>query len=343
MSPVEKAIRQSIEVNGPMSLETFMGMIVSHYYATRDPFGAEGDFITAPEISQMFGELIGIWVADTWTKLGQPSPFNLVEGGPGRGTLMADILRATKYVEGFHEAANVCLMETSPHLREMQRQTLESYRVTWHDSLDKLSSDPIIFVANELLDALPIRQYQSFNGKWYERVVGLDEGKLVFGLTESTLNLPPDDGAIKEISPASIHFMAQLSLKIRDCKGAALLIDYGYDEAVTGDTLQAVKDHGFVPVLEDIGNADLTALVDFVMMAKISQVPVSGPITQGAFLKNMGIQMRFDRLKERATPQQVMDLQNGMMRLTADDQMGVLFKVLGLCHDPSIQLGGFHG
>ncbi len=343
MSPVEKAIRQSIAVNGPMNLETFMGMVVSHYYATRDPFGAAGDFITAPEISQMFGELIGIWVADTWIKLGQPSPFNLVEGGPGRGTLMADILRATKYVEGFHEAANICLMETSPHLREMQQQTLQAYRVQWHDNLDNLSKDPIIFVANELLDALPIRQYHSFNGKWYERVVGLDEGKLVFGLTESTLNLPPDDGAIKEISPASIHFMAQLSLKIRDCRGAALLIDYGYDEAVTGDTLQAVKDHGFVPVLEDIGNADLTALVDFVMMAKVSQVPVSGPVTQGTFLKNMGIQMRFDRLKENATPQQVMDLQNGMVRLIADDQMGTLFKVMGLCHDPSIQLGGFHG
>lgn len=341
MSTVEKAIRQSIELNGPMSIETFMGMAVSHYYATRDPFGTEGDFTTAPEISQMFGELIGLWVADTWIKLGKPAPFNLVEGGPGRGTLMVDILRATKNIEGLHQAARICLMETSPHLRQLQAQTLADYPVEWHDSLDKVSGDPLIFVANELLDALPIRQYQSIGGKWYERVVGLEDDKLVFGLTESTLNLPPEEGAIKEISPASIHFMAQLSLKIRDCRGAALLIDYGYDDVVTGDTLQAVKGHGFVPVLEQIGEADLTALVDFVMMAKVSQVPVSGPITQGEFLKNMGIQMRFERLKQKATPQQVMDLQSGLVRLTGDDQMGVLFKVLGLCHDPSIQLGGF--
>lgn len=342
MSPLEKQIRQSIEVNGPMSIETFMGMAVSHYYATRDPFGAEGDFTTAPEISQMFGELIGLWIADTWIKLGQPNPFNLVEGGPGRGTLMADILRATKGVEGLHDAMKIHLMETSPKLRELQRDMLEGYTVAWHASLDDLSNDPLIFVANELLDALPIRQYQSFEGKWFERVVGIEEGKLVFGLSESTLNLPPVEGAIKELSPASIHFMAQLSLKIRDCQGAALLIDYGYDDAVTGDTLQAVKDHGFVPVLEDIGNADLTALVDFVMMAKVSQVPVKGPVTQSAFLRNLGIQMRFDKLKANATPQQVMELQSGMVRLIADDQMGVLFKVLGLCHDPAIELAGFY-
>lgn len=342
MSPLEKKIRQSIEVNGPMSIETFMGMAVSHYYATRDPFGAEGDFTTAPEISQMFGELIGLWIADTWIKLGQPSPFNLVEGGPGRGTLMADILRATKGVDGLHDAMNIHLMETSPKLRDLQRAMLEDYHVEWHASLDDLSNDPLIFIANELLDALPIRQYQSFEGKWFERVIGIEDDKLVFGLTESTLNLPPVEGAIKEISPASIHFMAQLSLKIRDCKGAALLIDYGYDEAVTGDTLQAVKEHGFAPVLEDIGNADLTALVDFVMMAKVSQVPVKGPINQGAFLRNLGIQMRFDKLKANATPQQVMELQSGMVRLIADDQMGVLFKVLGLCHDPAIELAGFY-
>lgn len=341
MSPLEKQIRQSIEVNGPMSIETFMGMAVSHYYATRDPFGSEGDFTTAPEISQMFGELIGIWVADTWMKLGQPSPFNLVEGGPGRGTLMADILRATKGVDGLHQAMNIHLMETSPRLRELQREMLEGYNVEWHANLDDLSDDPLIFIANELLDALPIRQYQCQSGKWYERVIGIEDDKLIFGFTDSTLNLPSVEGAIKEISPASIHFMAQLSLKIRDCKGAALLIDYGYDEAVTGDTLQAVKAHGFVPVLEDIGNSDLTALVDFLMMAKVSQVPVRGPVTQGDFLRTMGIQQRFEKLKANATPQQVMELQSGMVRLIGDDQMGVLFKVLGLCHDPAIDLAGF--
>lgn len=343
MTPLEQKIREMIALDGPINIEKFMGMAVAHYYATRDPFGSEGDFITAPEISQMFGELVGIWIADTWIKLGSPSPFNLVEGGPGRGTLMADILRATRGVVGFHDAMRVHLMETSPVLKQMQQDTLSEYDVEWHTTLDELSNDPLIFVANELLDALPIRQYICLGGKWRERVVALENDKLVFGLIDSTLNLPPQDGAFKEISPASIHLMAQLSLKIRDCKGAALLIDYGYDQAVTGETLQAVKEHGFVPVLDDVGNADLTALVDFVMMAKVAQVPVWGPVSQGAFLRNMGIQQRFERLKANATPPQIMELQNGMVRLIADDQMGTLFKVMALCHDRSIPLAGFDG
>lgn len=347
MSPLESQIRQLITLNGPMSIEVFMGMAVDHYYATRDPFGTDGDFITAPEVSQMFGEMVGIWLADTWMKMGMPKPFQLVEAGPGRGTLMADILRTAKRVEGFVEAAQIYLIETSDHLRDIQKQTLRDYKVEWCHSLGdpvlKLSPFPVLFVANELLDALPIRQYQCQDGQWYERVVGLVDDKLTFGLVPSTLTLPPEEGAVREISPASIHFMAQLSIMIRDHKGAALLIDYGYDGGY-GDTLQAMKAHEFVPLLEDIGEADLTAHVDFKRMAGVSQVPVTGPVTQGEFLKNMGIEERLERLKSVATPQQVLDLQSGYMRLTADDQMGTLFKVMALCHDKTIQLGGFvHG
>lgn len=345
MNPLETEIRQAIEINGPLSVETFMGMVISHYYATRDPFGVQGDFTTAPEISQMFGEMVGIWVTDTWNKLGQPAHFHLIEAGPGRGTLMADILRTAKRAEGFLESAHIYLIETSAHLRDIQKETLRDYDVEWCNSLAdpilQASGRPIIFVANELLDALPIRQYQCQQGKWYERVIGLENDRLIFGLVPSTLALPPEEGAVKEVSPAAIHFMAQLSIMIRDNTGAALLIDYGYDAPGFGDTLQAVKSHEFVSVLDDIGESDLTAHVDFKTLAGVSQVPVTGPVEQGLFLKNMGIQMRLERLKSVATPQQALDLQSGYVRLTADDQMGRLFKVMGLCHDPSIQLGGF--
>lgn len=342
MNPLEKRIRHAIELNGPMSIETFMSMAVNHYYATRDPFGAKGDFVTAPEVSQMFGELIGIWVADTWIKMGRPSSFQLVEGGPGRGTLMADILRATKRIEGFHNAANIHLIETSPVLRETQEHALSDYHVSWHDSLETLSSDPLIFVANELFDAFPIRQFECRDERWHERVVGIENDQLTFGLRPVDIKLPVVNGAVKEVSPQSLTFINKLANMIMAQKGAALIIDYGYDEVHVGDTLQAVKNHQFSPVLEDPGEADLTAHVDFqALKIYAPEVAISGTVTQGVFLKNMGINIRMERLKTIATPQQVLDLQSGYVRLTADDQMGKLFKVLGLCHDPAIQLGGF--
>ena len=342
MSPLEQKIRHAIAINGPMGVDTFMTLAVSHYYATRDPFGQNGDFVTAPEISQMFGELLGIWVADTWMKLGSPGKFQLVEGGPGRGTLMADILRSTRRVEGMHEAAAIHLVETSPVLRQVQEQSLLGYDVIWHDTLETLPSDPIIFIANELFDAFPIRQFECRDGAWGERVIGVENDALVWGLRPAEIQLPLVNGAIKEISPVSLAFMNALANCIMKNKGAALIIDYGYDEISVNDTLQAVKNHKYVPVLETPGEVDLTAHVDFLTLRGYApEVTISDTITQGDFLKNMGIDMRMDRLKAIATPQQTLDLQTGYVRLMSDNQMGTLFKVMGLCHDPDIKLGGF--
>lgn len=343
MSPLEEKIRHAIALNGPMKLETFMALAVGEYYASRDPFGQAGDFVTAPEISQMFGELLGIWVADTWVKLGSPNPFQLVEGGPGRGTLMADILRATQRVEGLHQAARVQLIETSPRLRECQEQTLQGYEVNWHGSLETLPDLPIIFIANELLDAFPIRQIECRKGQWHERVIGLEDDALTFGLIPVEVTLPLAEGAIKEFCPQALVFVNQLANRIEAQKGAALFIDYGYvDPTHTGDTLQAVKNHQFASVLETPGEVDLTALVDFNMLTLyLPGMKVFGPITQRDFLHNMGINLRLEKLKAVGTPEQKMDLQTGYVRLTAPDQMGHLFKVLAFSHDPDVVLGGF--
>lgn len=342
MNQLEEKIRHAIQLNGPMSVETYMNLAVGHYYASRDPFGEQGDFITAPEISQMFGELIGIWVADTWMKLGQPEVFQLVEAGPGRGTLMADILRATERVPGFQEAAQIHLIETSSSLRELQEQALEGHQVWWHDDLETIPSGPLVFLANEFFDALPVRQYVCKEAKWHERVIALEGNELVFGLTPADLNLPVVEGAVKEISPQSMAFVNKLALMIKEQTGAALIIDYGYDQVYVGDTLQAVKNHEHSNVLVNPGESDLTALVDFAALkAYAANMAVSGPITQGEFLKRMGIDIRLEKLKAIATPQQILDLQTGYVRLTSPDQMGELFKVMGFCHDPSIPLGGF--
>jgi len=342
MSPLERQIRQSITINGPMSIETFMGLAISHYYATRDPFGADGDFTTAPEISQMFGEMIGVWISDAWVKLGQPSEFILVEGGPGRGTLMTDILRATGKMLGFREGMSLHLIETSPVLRNIQKATLAGYNPVWHDSLETLPELPMIFIANELLDAMPVRQYECRKGRWYERVVGLEGDRLVFGLREAQVNAPVLEGSFREESPAIQSFIKSLSDRIRRNRGAALLIDYGYDmPGASGDTLQAVKSHQFVPVLENIGEADLTAHIDFYAVKECCDVAVSGPVGQGDFLNALGMDVRLQMLKLRATPQQYLDLQSAYSRLTSPTQMGKLFRAMAMCHDPEIKLSGF--
>ncbi|QQG35720.1 MAG: SAM-dependent methyltransferase [Micavibrio aeruginosavorus] len=343
MNRLEEKIRHAIGLNGPMKLETFMTLAVGDYYANCDPFGAAGDFITSPDISQMFGELIGIWVADTWIKLGRPDQFQLVEGGPGRGTLMADILRATQRVDGLHQAAQIHLIETSRRLRECQEEILQDYQVFWHDDLDSLPALPVIFIANELLDAFPIRQIECRNGQWHERVIGIEDGNLTFGLIPVDIDLPVAEGAIKEFCPQALSFVNRLANLIGQQKGAALLIDYGYDDPMhVGDTLQAVKNHQFASVLDTPGESDLTALVDFhTLRGYLPGMNLFGPITQREFLMNMGINLRLEKLKAIATPEQKMDLQSGYVRLTAADQMGTLFKVMAFCHDPAMKLGGF--
>jgi NADH dehydrogenase [ubiquinone] 1 alpha subcomplex assembly factor 7 len=335
MDPFETRLKDIIITDGPVDIGTFMMLAIGHYYATRDPFGVKGDFTTAPEISQMFGEMIGAFLADTWMKIGSPSPVLLVEGGPGRGTLMADILRATKNVPGFHAAAQIHLIETSPVLSARQAETLNAYKVEWHTSFDALPPNiPMLFVANELLDALPMSQYQYQNGAWHERVVGLQGDKLSFGLIPASVQFPPQpEGSIYEVAPVRDEFARQLSKSIAESTGVALLIDYGHDHHGPGDTLQAVRAHQYVDVLDGAGEADLTSHVDFESVARVAreQAVVHGPVGQGDFLLSLGIALRAARLNQETE----------LHRLTAADQMGTLFRVIAITQDPALSLAGF--
>lgn len=335
MPGLEDKIKTIIAEKGPVSVETFMGMAVTHYYATHDPFGAAGDFTTAPEISQMFGEMIGVWAADQWQKMEVPNKFLLIEAGPGRGTLMADLLRATKNVRGFHDAAQIVMTETSPALREKQKTALGAFRVRWAESIqDKSIQDcgcPVIFIANEFLDALPVRQFAFKGGAWHERMVGVDEkDALVFVPGDACMNGPGREGDIREVSPARENFVTQLCRIIKRNGGAALLIDYGYEGPGSGDTLQAVRKHKYTGVFEDVGTADLTAHVDFgVLRATVKQSGLDvGLEDQGAFLQRMGIGLRAEKLRVSATPQQRLDMDAALKRLTSSQEMGRLFKVM---------------
>lgn len=335
MDPFETRLKDIIITDGPVDIGTFMMLAIGHYYATRDPFGVRGDFTTAPEISQMFGEMIGAFLADSWMKMGAPNPVLLVEGGPGRGTLMADILRATKNIPGFHDAVKIHLIETSPVLKTRQAETLNAYRLEWHTGLETLPQDtPMLFVANELLDALPMQQYQYQNGAWHERVVGVQGDRLSFGLIPASINLPPQpDGSVYELAPVRNDFIKTLSRHIAKATGVALLIDYGHDRHGPGDTLQAVKSHQFVDVLQGVGEADLTSHVDFESVARVAgeQACVHGPAGQGDFLLSLGMALRAARLHQ----------QTELHRLTAPDQMGELFRVIAITHDPALPLAGF--
>lgn len=325
MAPLDKIIREKIVRDGPMGVDEFMALALGHpqhgYYMTRDPFGGGGDFTTAPEISQMFGELLGLWAADVWIKLGRPPRFDLIECGPGRGTLMADALRAAKTVPGFIDAAQIILMEISPVLQQKQREMLRGGNVQWIDSLDhpviRSSDGPVILLANEFLDALPVKQWQQENGQWRERTIIMSEDG---GLSFSR----PSNDSIHETSPARELFVNGVSELLKTRRGAALFIDYGHEGGL-GDTLQAVKNHAFAPVLEDAGNADLTSHVDFSALKQIAQdhVAVFGPVPQGVFLDRLGIRERAAKLNQKTE----------LERLTAPGQMGRLFRAMALCHD----------
>lgn len=347
-SPLEELIRAQIAMNGPVDVGTFMNLALGHpqhgYYMKRDPFGQGGDFTTAPEISQIFGELIGAWAADIWAQMGRPEKFILLECGPGRGTLMADALRATRRVPGFHGAARIVLMEMSLKLRDRQVQALADYDVAWVDGLDDrliaMTDMPVICIANEFLDALPVRQFVRHEGVWHERVIGVVDGALAFGLSPPVD--APSDGAqdgIYEIAPARNAFVRDLSARLARGGGAALLIDYGYERSAPGDTLQAVKDHEFAPVLADIGDADLTAHVDFQAIAQAAGgMAVYGPAGQGDFLRNLGIGIRAEMLKARGDAAAI---DSAVRRLTDAGEMGSLFKVMALCAGPQLKPAGF--
>lgn len=345
-----REIVRIIAAEGPIPLERYMGLCLGHptmgYYISRNPFGADGDFITAPDISQIFGELIGLWSAEVWRMMGSPRDIQLVELGPGRGALMADALRAARVAPQFRNAVRLNLVETSPVLRQLQRKALSaegelsSIPVAWRDRIEDVPEGPMIVIANEFFDALPVRQYVRSPEGWRERLVGLAaDGGLLFGLAadvESGLeDLPGEEGAVMEIPVASINMITGLADRLRRFGGAALIIDYGHAVSALGDTLQAVRRHQYVHPLSTPGEADLTAHVDFGALARAALargVVVDGPVEQGAFLRALGANSRAEQLKRNAREPQRRQIEEGLRRLTSSEAggMGALFKVMAI-------------
>ena len=339
-----------IAAKGPLSVDRYMELALGHpdfgYYQSDDPFGAGGDFITAPEISQIFGELIGIWCAVVWRDMGAPERINLVELGPGRGTLMADALRALGVTPEFKEAIALHLVETGKGLRRRQKETLghahPDIAPQWHERIESLPQGPAIFIANEFFDALPIRQFQKTPEGWRERLIGVtDNGGFCFVLSPPLAAPPPvaeelwdaDAEAVAEVSPASLNIARAIGERMAEFGGAALIIDYGHEKSGLGDTLQAVKNHGFADPLADPGGVDLTAHVDFAALSRAATLAGAkawGPVGQGIFLNRLGIETRAAALLENATADQAEEIQGAVARLTAADQMGTLFKALAV-------------
>lgn len=343
-SATEEALRARIAAEGPIGLDTFMDAANAAYYASGDVIGAAGDFITAPEISQCFGEIIGLWAAVTWQGLGAPPVFNLVELGPGRGTLMADALRAAVLMPGFGAAAQLHLVERSPALRNRQRRTLTGRDIRWHDSLASVPGGPAIVIANEFLDALPIRQWQ-FTDRWNERRIGLVDGTFGFVLAPARREIPAPAtaGSIYEDSPAVDAVVGAIATRLARDGGAALLIDYGY-AAGHGDTLQAVRRHASVAALEAPGTRDLTAHVNFAAVAvtaRAAGAQVFGPVEQGTWLRRLGIEIRGEKLARGRSPDGRDAVLAGVRRLTDARAMGSLFKVMALAQPSLSTLEGF--
>lgn len=335
-------ICSQIAESGPMPIESYWDICLSHpqygYYKRQDPLGQAGDFITAPEISQMFGEMIGIWCACAWSAWGRPEKIYLAECGPGRGTLMADLLRGVQHIEGFARAVRVHLIETSPALRVKQKEALAWADPFWHDDFEHLPQDaPVLFIGNEFLDALPIRQFVKGKENWQERLVGLnDHGVLQFVMGDKVLfEREGVEGSIAEVSPARQAVMEEIYERILHQKGAALMIDYGYAASANGDTFQAVRKHGYAPVLESQGEVDLTSHVDFGVLADAAQKRGLSVLLsdQGDFLRAMGIEIRTAALLQQANEDQKKSIASGLARLTGEAQMGRLFKVLEVAHE----------
>lgn len=341
MTALADLLIRRIAATGPLTLADYMADCLLHpdhgYYATRDPFGAGGDFTTAPEISQMFGELLGLCLAQTWLDQGAPAPFTLAELGPGRGTLMADLLRATRTVPGFHAAARVTLIEASATLRSIQRRTLGDHPVIWADSVEALPEAPLFLIANEFFDALPIRQFTRQREGWAETVVGLEGDRLSLGRTPPAPLAALDHrladtapGDIVEICPAAAPIMARIGGLIARHGGAALVIDYGGWQS-RGDTFQALQDHRPTDPLAAPGRADLTAHVDFAALAHAAPpARASRMIEQGALLQRLGIDQRAARLATSLTGAAQESHLAAHRRLTDRAEMGSLFKALAV-------------
>ena len=340
MSGLLPLLLRRIRQTGPMTIADYMVECLIHpghgYYTTRDPLGAGGDFTTAPEISQMFGEVIGLCLAQAWLDRGAPAPFALAELGPGRGTLMADILRATARVPGFHTAMEVHLVEVSPALRARQSETLPGAAPVWHDRVEDLPEAPLFLVANEFFDALPVRQFLRKGEGWAERVVGAQGERLAFGLTDAAplaalagRAADTAEGDLVEVRTAAVALAGEIGRRIAASGGAALVLDYGAWRG-TGDTFQAVRGHAKVDPLESPGTADLTAHVDFEALsgaAREAGAAVTPMTPQGVFLQRLGITARAQALARRGDAHRIASEHR---RLTHPEEMGDLFKGLGI-------------
>lgn len=340
MTALAEILKARIAATGPITLAEYMAECLLHprhgYYTTRPPFGAEGDFTTAPEISQMFGELLGLCLAQHWLDLGRPAPFTLAELGPGRGTLMADVLRATRGVPGFHAAAQVVLVEASPRLRALQAATLTPHAPVWLDDTAALPEKPLFLLANEFFDALPIHQYQRDARGWSERLVGLRDGALCFGLSEPmprpdlTAAFPGDPpGTVVETCPEAQRHMTSIAQRLRNHGGLALILDYGGWRS-KGDTLQALRQHAFADPLAEPGLADLTAHVDFAALAAGAAGLAHRYTLQGRLLRALGIEARAARLAQGLTGEALAAHLAATRRLTDPAEMGELFKALAV-------------
>jgi NADH dehydrogenase [ubiquinone] 1 alpha subcomplex assembly factor 7 len=353
-SPLESEIRRLIAVAGPMPIAEYMQLALVHpqygYYVTRDPIGVRGDFITAPEISQMFGELIGLWMAAAWQQMGAPENVRVIELGPGRGTLMIDALRAAKTVKDFQTAIVLHFVEISPKLKELQQRRLEGLEIPmlWHTALTEVPPGPNIIVANEFVDALPVHQAVKEADGWHQRVVEIAaSGDLVVGTARAPLahfeaTLPR---GLREAAEGSIYewradtIGLEIGRRVRS-DGVALIIDYGHAWHGLGETLQAVAAHSFSDPLKAPGQADLTAHVDFMALAQSAELIGArshGPIAQRDFLRRLGIERRAAALKARATPETAARIDAALSRLTGTGAkgMGELFKALAIA-DPKL-------
>lgn len=360
-TPLEERLIALIKSRGPISVADYMEDALMHphdgYYTSQAPIGAKGDFTTAPEISQIFGELIGLWLVQSWIDMGSPSAFNLVELGPGRGVLMQDILRAAKLRPAFLDAAHIWLVEGSGRLRHEQQRRLRDAGIAtdWADAFSEVPPGPMLIVANEFFDCLPIRQFVRVDAGWRERVIGLNEAGTGLQFTNTptpplpTAPLPDiasaEVGAIFEINEAAEAMTEEISRALIEHGGRALIIDYGHIHSGVGETLQAIRRHAHWPVLASPGRADITAHVNFERVALAAfdaGAAAHGPISQGAFLERLGIAMRLERLCAGKSPEEAADVFAGAHRLSSPTQMGELFKALCVSAPGLPDPEGFH-
>lgn len=361
MTALADILRRRVALAGPITVAEFMAEALNHpalgYYRSGRPLGAGGDFVTAPEISQMFGELLGAWLAERWQALGSPSRVRLVELGPGRGTLLSDALRATRSVPGFHTALDLHLVDIHAGLRAVQSVALTGFSPHWHDRFEEVPAGaPLLLVANEFLDALPLRQLVRQPWGWAERMVGLARGGVDLAFATAPGKSPlasllPDDvrstekfGSVAEISPAVTSLTSDIARRIATDRGAALIVDYGYESGSHGDTLQALRAHKPAGVFDAIGEGDLTAHVDFAAVGRAARqggAAVDGPTAQGDFLRAVGIEARAAVLRRTATSEQAEAIDAAMRRLIDPAQMGTLFRAIALRDSSLPKAAGF--